>query len=130
MSGLIVFNIIFFFVPLGYGIVGSFSNWNPLQKTMEFTGIDNYIEIIQSSLFRISLKNTFIFSGSLIVLRTGLGLVIAAGLYSLNGTMAFFEVYIFAGNYADCSSFDGLGMGLSSACRTFKYATCSVWICR
>lgn len=83
MFGLIVFNIIFFFIPLGYGIIGSFSNWNPLQNTMEFTGIDNYIAILQSSLFKISLKNTFVFSGSLIILRTGLGLVIAAGLYSL-----------------------------------------------
>jgi multiple sugar transport system permease protein len=83
MSGFIIFNIIFFFIPLGYGIIGSFSNWNPLQGTMEFIGIENYISILSSSLFKISLKNTLVFSSSLIILRTGLGLIIAAGLYAM-----------------------------------------------
>ncbi len=83
MSGLIIFNIIFFFIPLIYGVVGSFSSWNPLQGTMEFIGFDNYIAIFKSNLFRVSLKNTLWFSLSLVVLRTVFGLIIAAGLYAI-----------------------------------------------
>jgi multiple sugar transport system permease protein len=83
IGGFLLFNLIFFFIPLGYGIIGSFCDWNPLTNTMVFTNIQNYIQIFNSKLFKISLKNTIIFSGSLVILRTFLGLIIAAGIHSL-----------------------------------------------
>ncbi len=83
MFGFLLFNIIFFFGPLIYGIIGSFHAWNPLQGTMNFNGLDNYKEIFRSKLFRVALGNTLVFSGSLVILRSILGLVLAAGLFAI-----------------------------------------------
>lgn len=83
MFGLIVFNIIFFFVPLVYGIIGSFYDWNPLMGKMDFIGMKNYVKLAASSLFTTSLKNTLQFSLMAIVLRTTLGLLIAVGIHAL-----------------------------------------------
>lgn len=83
IGGFLIFNLIFFFLPLGYGIIGSFYDWNPLTNTMIFNKLNNYIQIFNSKLFKISLKNTLVFSASLVILRTILGVTIASGIYSL-----------------------------------------------
>lgn len=83
MAGFIVFNIFFFFIPLIYGIVGSFFDWNPLLGKMNFIGMQNYEKIMVSPLFKTSLTNTIAFSAFAVFFRVALGIVIAVGIYSV-----------------------------------------------
>ena len=83
MGGLILFNIVFFFVPLIWSIVGSFYKWNPLIGTMDFIGLKNYIKVFASPIFKQSLKNTLLYAGVSVVLRTVLGLLFAVSIVSI-----------------------------------------------
>ena len=95
MGGLIIFNIIFFFIPLIYGLVGSFYDWNPLLGKMDFIGVKNYVNIAASPLFKTSLVNTFLFSAGAVLLKTALALVIAVGINSLRKSKSFFRSMYF-----------------------------------
>ncbi len=82
VTGMVVFFTVFLIVPIGMAFAGSFHEWNPLNGTYVFLGIDNYKEIFTSALFGKSLWNTLLFSAVVIVFRVGLGLFIAYGIYS------------------------------------------------
>ncbi len=84
MGGLILFNIIFFFIPLIWSIIGSFYKWNPLVGTMDFVGVSNYLKIFVSPIFKQSLKNTLFYAGVAVVLRTVLGLILAVSIVSIS----------------------------------------------
>ncbi|GEN57549.1 ABC transporter permease [Halolactibacillus alkaliphilus] len=73
---------IFMIYPIIMAFVGSFHHWNPLSNVFEFTGIENYIQILNSKLFWTSMSNTLIFSLVVIFFRVSIGLVIALALYS------------------------------------------------
>lgn len=77
MGGLILFNIIFFIVPLVWGIAGSFYDWNPLTNENNFIGLSNYEEAFLSPIFKESLLNTVVFTVVTVALRTSLGLLFA-----------------------------------------------------
>lgn len=79
---MLVFFTIFLVVPIGIAFAGSFHEWNPLSKTYNFLGLQNYIDVFKSELFRTSVVNTFLFSVVVIVFRVGLGLGIAYAIYS------------------------------------------------
>ncbi|GLC82166.1 carbohydrate ABC transporter permease [Lacrimispora brassicae] len=82
VTGMVVFFTVFLIVPIGIAFAGSFHEWNPLNGTYRFLGIENYKEIFTSVLFGKSLWNTLLFSAVVIVFRVGLGLSIAYGIYS------------------------------------------------
>lgn len=77
MGGLLLFNLLFFVIPLVWGILGSFYDWNPLANQNSFIGLDNYEQALLSPIFQESLKNTVVFTVVTVALRTSLGLVLA-----------------------------------------------------
>lgn len=79
---MVVFFTVFLIVPIGIAFAGSFHEWNPLSGTYRFLGLENYKEVVASSLFWKSLWNTVIFSVVVIIFRVGLGLGIAYAIYS------------------------------------------------
>lgn len=83
MFGLIVFNIIFFLIPLLWGIIGSFHDWNPILNVTKFIGFENYKKIFMSPIFKTSAINSLIFTTVAVVFRTVLGLLLAVGLLSI-----------------------------------------------
>ena len=82
ITGLVIFNVCFVILPIIVAFVGSFHDWNPLNGTFEFSGIENYKNVFESKLFWSSMLNTIIFSGFAILFRVILGLGIAILLYS------------------------------------------------
>lgn len=75
--GMILFFSVFLIAPIAIAFAGSFHEWNPLSGTYRFLGLQNYKEVLVSSLFWKSLWNTVIFSVVVIIFRVGLGLAIA-----------------------------------------------------
>jgi raffinose/stachyose/melibiose transport system permease protein len=74
-------------IPLLYGFVYSFTNWNGLQAT-EFLGFANYIDLFQEEEFRASLWFTIKFAVVSVILLNvlgmGLALLVTQGLKSSN----------------------------------------------
>lgn len=64
VAAMIVFYVIFLIIPIGIALAGSFHEWNPLNGTYRFLGIENYINVFTSGLFWKSMYNTLIFFGS------------------------------------------------------------------
>lgn len=79
---MVVFFTVFLIIPICIAFAGSFHEWNPLNGTYRFLGLENYKEVFTSSLFGKSLLNTVIFSVVVIIFRVGLGLGIACAIYS------------------------------------------------
>ena len=79
---MVLFFAVFLIIPIGIAFAGSFHEWNPLSGTYRFLGLENYKEVIVSSLFWKSFLNTAIFSVVVIIFRVGLGLAIAYAIYS------------------------------------------------
>ncbi len=77
MSGLLIFNILFFIGPLLYGIYGSFLDWNPIIGEKTFIGFKNYKQIAISPIFKTSFWNTVYFTTFGVIFKTALGLIIA-----------------------------------------------------
>lgn len=82
VCGMILFFSVFLIIPIIIALAGSFHEWNPLNGTYRFLGLDNYKELFASGLFWKSIWNTLIFSAIVIVFRVGLGLGIAYAIYS------------------------------------------------
>ncbi len=83
MLGLLLFNLVFFFIPLIWSMFGSLHNWNPLVGTKDFVGFANYGKILLSPLFRKALQNTLFFTTVAVLARTALGLLLAVGIVSV-----------------------------------------------
>ena len=91
IGGLLIYNIVFFIYPLLYGFYGSFHDWNPLAKTMNFIGLKNYIQIFSSQSFRNSLGTTMYFTFAVVILRTVLGLIFATLMNSITKMKSFYR---------------------------------------
>lgn len=70
------------FVPIFLAFRGSFHNWNPLNGTFEFIGLDNYKRLFSDPVFVKASINTIVFGVVAIVGRVALGLLIAYALFS------------------------------------------------
>lgn len=78
--------VVLLLIPIGIAFVGSFHDWNPLNGTFDFTGVDNW---------RAS-GNTLIFGILAIVGRVVLGLAIAYALFSkLSRWRTFFRTIFY-----------------------------------
>ncbi|MDD2972178.1 MAG: sugar ABC transporter permease [Lachnospiraceae bacterium] len=82
VSGTLIFYLIFLIVPIGIALVGSFHEWNPLDGTYRFLGLENYINIMKSGDFWNSIWNTILFSVVVIFFRVGLGFLCAYAIFS------------------------------------------------
>ena len=84
MGFLIIYMTIFLVIPVIMVIAGSFHQWNPLNQTYNWLGIDNYIRMFSYPTFWQSMINTILFCVVVVTFRVILGLAIA---YALNSKM-------------------------------------------
>ncbi|WP_368191881.1 carbohydrate ABC transporter permease [Blautia sp. 1033sp1_1033st1_G9_1033SCRN_220408] len=75
-----VFILVFYILPIGLGLVLSFTNWNIKYPTMEFVGLENYINIWKDPEFQKALSNTLCFAAVILVARNVLALLLALAL--------------------------------------------------
>lgn len=80
--GIIVFNVVLLVIPIGIAFVGSFHQWNPLNSTFTFLGLQNYITLMGDATFWSTARNTGIFGVVVIFFRVVLGLALAVAVYS------------------------------------------------
>ena len=94
VTALIAFYAVFFVFPIGYALVGSFYNWMPTKRVFSFIGFENYRKIFEQSTLRLALGNTLLFTVTVTLGRTLLGLLFAALIYSLRwGRVLFRTIY-------------------------------------
>ena len=84
MGFLIIYMTIFLIIPVIIVIAGSFHQWNPLNQTYNWIGMDNYIRMFSYPTFWQSMGNTVIFCVVVVFFRVLLGLAIA---YALNSKL-------------------------------------------
>src|SRR5258708_30863507 len=67
--------------PALFGVVASFTNYEPFQRTaLHFTGVANYVDVFHDHDFQASLRNIAIFTVVTVALELTLGLCIAYAL--------------------------------------------------
>ena len=69
--------LVFLIFPIGYAVIGSFFEWNPIHNVFNFVGFGNYLEAFQFSLTWKALGNSIYFAVAVVVLRTAIGLIFA-----------------------------------------------------
>lgn len=74
---LIIYFAIFLVYPIYKAFAGSLHNWNPLIDKYDFVGLDNFKNVLTSSLFWQSMRNTFVFAFFSVVFRIVFGLSLA-----------------------------------------------------
>ena len=69
---------VFYIIPILLGFVMAFTNWNIRSLySAQFTGLKNFIGILQDENFILSVKNTLLFAFFTTVLKVGFGLLLA-----------------------------------------------------
>ena len=97
-SEILLRNIVvtFLVIPVGIAFAGSFHNWNPLNGTYKWIGLDNYIRMFQYPTFWTSMANTVIFCAVVVFFRVVLGLALAYAITSkLVKHKAFFRTIFY-----------------------------------
>ena len=79
---IVVFNAVLLVYPIIKAFLGSFHQWNPLNGTYRWIGMENYAELVHDATFWTSLTNTVFFSVVVITLRVVLGLALAYAIWS------------------------------------------------
>lgn len=94
-SPVILLYSVFFIIPTLIGFVMGFTNWSSYDMWgFSFNGFDNFIEIFQSDLFFLILKNTFYYAIVTVILKNLLGFVLAIFLdNSLRATKIYRTVF-------------------------------------
>lgn len=90
MSVLVIYMAVFLIIPVIMVIGGSFHQWNPLNGTYKWIGIENYIRMFSYPTFWQSMSNTVIFCVVVVFFRVSIGLAVA---YALNSKMTRFKTF-------------------------------------
>lgn len=70
--------IVFAIYPTYSVLEYSFTDWDGISPERNFVGLENYQRLFSDKIFWEAFRNTFVWSGVIIVINVGLGLVIAA----------------------------------------------------
>lgn len=70
--------IIFAIYPTYSVLEYSFTDWDGISPERNFVGLENYQKLFSDKIFWEAFRNTFVWSGVIIVINVGLGLVMAA----------------------------------------------------
>ncbi len=70
--------LIFAIYPTYSVLEYSFTDWDGISPERNFVGLENYQKLFSDKIFWAAFRNTFVWSGVIIVINVGLGLVIAA----------------------------------------------------
>jgi multiple sugar transport system permease protein len=89
--GLVVFTII----PMGWSLWLSFTNYDPLTRTGDFIGVENYVDMVGDDDVWTSLYNTLYFTILYVPLSTVVGLLLATMLNKVGGMAAGFFRTVF-----------------------------------
>ena len=92
---LLVYYGLFFIFPILYAFVGSFFNWMPMKGRFDYIGLENYAKIFGNPTLWLSLKNTLVFTVVVMLLRTFLGLALAALINELTRGKALLRTVYF-----------------------------------
>lgn len=80
MPAVIIYTV-FFIIPIGAAFILAFTDWNISRMyTPEFTGLKNFMELMQDEVFIRSILNTLLFAGATTVLKVVIGLALALAL--------------------------------------------------
>ena len=90
MGILVVYMAVFLIIPVIMVIAGSFHQWNPLNETYNWIGIENYVRMFSYPTFWQSMLNTVIFCVFVVFFRVTIGLAVA---YALNSKMTRFKTF-------------------------------------
>ena len=94
VTALVVFYAVFFIIPIGYALTGSFFNWMPTKRVFSYIGLENYRKIFEQSTLGLAMRNTLVFTAVVTLGRTLLGLLFAALIYSMRrGRVLFRTIY-------------------------------------
>lgn len=93
---IMAFIVVLLVVPIAIAFRGSFHQWNPLNGTFNFIGLDNYVALIEDPTFWRASLNTVFFAGAAIIGRLVLGLAVAYALFSkLTRFSSFFRAVFY-----------------------------------
>jgi raffinose/stachyose/melibiose transport system permease protein len=79
LPALLLFTV-FFFLPTIGGLVVSFTNWDITRPGIRFNGLNNYLYMFRDLEFKLALKNTLVFTVSVVALRNVFALLLALAL--------------------------------------------------
>jgi raffinose/stachyose/melibiose transport system permease protein len=74
---LVVFSGVFLYYSLGFTVVTSFHEWNGINPTMDYVGLDNYKKLFKDHIFFLSAKNVAIFFLLTVAIQASMGFLIA-----------------------------------------------------
>ncbi|HIX06000.1 MAG TPA: sugar ABC transporter permease [Candidatus Fournierella pullicola] len=86
---------VFYLFPIGWGLVGSFADWNPIKGEFNFIGLANYIELMGDPLFLQSVGTTMVFTVVCTLCTSGLGLLLAVLVCGTRRMQNFFKTCIY-----------------------------------
>lgn len=87
--------LVFFLVPIVLNIGTAFTDWNMYQTRMNFTGLENFRELIQSGDLLLVIKNTLYFTVTVVVLQNVCGFALALALEKKTRANDFFRALFF-----------------------------------
>lgn len=90
MGFLVLYMGLFLIVPVLIVAVGSLHQWNPLNETWKWIGLENYVRMFSYPTFWQAMINTVIFCLVVVFFRVLLGLSVA---YALNSKMTRFKTF-------------------------------------
>lgn len=90
MGFLVLYMGLFLIVPVLIVAVGSLHQWNPLNETWKWIGLENYVRMFSYPTFWQAMINTVIFCLVAVFFRVLLGLSVA---YALNSKMTRFKTF-------------------------------------
>ncbi len=82
-------------IPIGFGFLLSFYKWNLISPRRPFIGMDNYLELLGDENFQLALKNTTIYSLSVVLLSTAIALPLAVFLSRKSKLSPFYQTIYF-----------------------------------
>lgn len=86
---------IFVYIPMFYGLIVSFFNWNPFQSVFDFVGWGNYAYVLKNPDFWNAIKNTCLFTIGSLILTIGTALVLAAVMQMIRRGAGFYRAVYF-----------------------------------
>lgn len=89
---------LFFYIrlwPIAQSVRMSFFDWNILRRVQPFTGLKNYLQLVQDSLFQLALWNTTLFAVGTVIFSTTIALLLAVLLVSRIGFGSVYQLLLF-----------------------------------
>jgi raffinose/stachyose/melibiose transport system permease protein len=91
----LVIYVVFFMVPILLNIGTAFTDWNTYQTKLNFTGLENFRELIRSGDLLLVIKTTFFFTVTVVLLQNLFGFGLALALERKTRGHDFFRALFF-----------------------------------